>query len=175
MFPASSLYSWVLSVARCKGTRTFSAFQCPTEFGDKTLGFSQLALPNRKDAPPQTSQFSYRSFVPLAVASNFPAPETAPCLRKFRAGAVRMPVPKTTVHKHKEAILLDHDVGLPRERTDITPELGAEAAKDLRHRIFRSRSTVPDVRHDFTAFGLGVNVGHRIQTVISGGITCLPA
>lgn len=119
-------------------------FHRDTPFGGVDVG--KLALPERNDTPTKPCERSARLSVPLAVLADLVLPEFCIRLRQLRTPAA-VSVPKTTVHKYRDGMLRQNEVGASREIRAVQSKPEPEAMRSLSRQHFRRRVAIPDRAH----------------------------
>jgi hypothetical protein len=109
------------------------------------------AFPHQKNAPIILHQCRYVLAITSNVGIKLLLPKFVTCLGECRKSAVRMSMPKTSMHEYGNSMPAKHDVGTSRQIASMESKSQSRSVQQLSHDGFGARvlSTYP--RHHPTS------------------------
>jgi hypothetical protein len=107
-----------------------------------------LAFPNRERRPAHRRQIGDGLLVSRDVSPKFGAPILHVAFRHPRAVTLLMPMPETSVHKQRDAVLGKDYIRIAREIAAMQSESQAEGMGGFSHPDFRRGVLAADAGHD---------------------------
>ncbi len=145
-----------LSGQSTKGRRRDSS----REESAQDFSFLRLALPDRRCTPASRFQRRDGCGVARAIAGDFRRPVRGVGGRHARTARAIMTVPKTAVHKQRNAVLWKDQVGLARQIIAPQPKAQAERMRRPAHPQLRSGIARLHCAHDGGALFRAIDIDH---------------
>jgi hypothetical protein len=145
MMPLSSRATAVTALRGCATSEVGTKPVC------KQVAFTQLALPNDEDAPPQSFEGLDVSHVALLVLRKLRPPKRTTRLRQRGLSAAGMLMPKTSVNQNYFMERRKHNIRAARQVAAMKSKSVPQCVRDSSNQLFGLGIFTPNLRHQTTA------------------------